>query len=332
MVFLVVAVLLGGCVGSDAPDPDATPGSLRSLITPGQPRWRALAEAPAPRQEVAAAEVAGKVYVIGGLDGSGATDRVDVYDIAADKWTAGPPLPVKVHHAMAATFLGGVLAIGGYDAANKPSNQVFLLSNGTTWTPMPPLSRPRAAGAAVVALGRLFVLGGQSDGALAAPVEEFVPGGGGGAWEDRAAIPTTRHHIGAAFDGTWIYVSAGRRPAGGGGPDRNVGNFERYNPATNTWEKLPNVPTIRSGHGSGFVDGQVIVTGGEDPTQGGQPSIASTEAYDPVKRIWLSTLPGMFRARHGVAAIAIDDNLYVFLGGSRAALAPTADSDVLVIP
>ncbi|HEX9696689.1 MAG TPA: kelch repeat-containing protein [Actinomycetota bacterium] len=320
---------LSGCIGSEQePTSPQTPGSFASLVTPGTPRWRALAEAPEPRQEVAAALLDGKVYVVGGLTASGATNRVDIYDVAADTWADGPPLPVALHHAMAAAFGGAIVVIGGFDAQSRPVDSVFRLSGGA-WVEDRPLRRPRAAGAAIVEGSRLFVLGGQGAGSLVAPVEELVAG----TWVDRAAIPTPRHHVAAASDGTWIYVSGGRTPAGGSGPDRNVAAFERFNIAENRWVQAPPVPTARSGHGSGFIDGSVIVTGGEDPAAGsGQPSIASTERYDPAKGVWLKDLPGMFRARHGVGAVTIEGKLYLFLGGSRVALAPTADSDVFVIP
>lgn len=325
---LALTLGLSGCIGGDNDgSADPVPSSFASLVTPGTPRWRALAEAPEPRQEVAAAVLAGKVYVAGGLTSAGATDRVDVYDVAADTWADVPPLPAALHHAMAAAVGGSLYVIGGFDAQNRPVDTVYRLS-GAAWVAGPKLRRARAGGAALVHGERLFVFGGQGAGQLVAPVEELVSG----AWVDRAAIPTPRHHVAAASDGTWIYVSGGRVPSGGG-PDSNVTAFERFNVAENRWQQTSPLPTARSGHGSGFVDGKIVVTGGEDPAAGsGQPAIASTEAYDPAKGVWLNTLPGMFRARHGVGALAIDDKLYVFLGGSRVALAPTADSDVLIIP
>lgn len=333
-----LALTLTACIGSE---PDAvssqTPGPLASLLTPGAPRWRALAEAPEPRQEVAAALLDGKVYVVGGLTSSGATNRVGIYDVEADAWSDGPPLPVPLHHAMAASYGGRIWVIGGFDASSRPVATTYVLFE-SRWLRGPELRSQRAAGAAVVAGDTMYVLGGQGAGALSTETESYSATGQGEAllqssWSAKAAIPTPRHHVAAASDGTWIYVSGGRVPAGGGGPDRNVAAFERFLIAENRWVQAPPLPSARSGHGSGFIDGKVVVTGGEDPAAGsGQPSISSTHAYDPAKGVWFNTLPSMFRARHGVGSIAIDDNLYIFLGGSRVALAPTADSDVLIIP
>ena len=59
---------------------------------------------PTPRTEVAAAVLAGKIYVIGGFDGLGRTvATVEVYDPASGLWAAGPDLPAPRHHIVAVT-------------------------------------------------------------------------------------------------------------------------------------------------------------------------------------------------------------------------------------
>lgn len=345
-VALLVALLLSlsACLESREtfPTPSGTAtqttdlgATLRSLVAADAPRWRALAEAPEARQEVGAAFIDGRVYVAGGLTASGATARVDIYDIEQNTWTEAPDLPRPLHHLMMATYRNQVYVIGGFDAASQPQTRVYSISaGGRAWTQRASLNRPRAAGAAVVVgagdSARLFVVGGQAAGELAAPAEELDRRTG--RWVDRAPIPTPRHHVAAVANETTIFVTGGRRPAGGGGPDSNVAAFDRYFVAEDRWEKLPNVPTARSGHGAGLVNGRVVVFGGEDPAASGQPSIAVTEEYNTGRNVWGRTYPAMFRARHGVGAVTVGDDIYVFLGGSRSALAPTADSDVLITP
>ncbi len=339
---LVAVLALSACIGSSSDQTLPVPSrstSLRDLVTPGSPRWRALAPAPQARQEVAATTLGRVVYVAGGLTAAGATNRVDLYSMAADKWSAGPPLPEKVHHATAATLGDTVIVIGGFDASSRPSAKVWALVAGA-WKPMAALSEPRAAAVAVVVAGKIFVLGGQGIGRLVAQVEVFEPipkGAPGvapvpsGQWVRKASIPTPRHHVAAAADGKRIWVSGGRVPAGGAGPDRNVAAFEVYDPAKDAWSKLPNVPTARSGHGSGFIKGRVVVVGGEDPGVEG-PSIVVTEDFDPATGAWGRRFPGMFRPRHGVGTAIENEALYVLVGGSRTGGSPSEDVDVLVSP
>lgn len=74
-------------------------------------RWVTKAPMPTPRTEVAVAALGGKVYVVGGFEGSG--DVVEVYDPAADRWAALAPMPTARHGLGAAVVGGVVYVIGG---------------------------------------------------------------------------------------------------------------------------------------------------------------------------------------------------------------------------
>src|SRR5262249_48374700 len=85
---------------------------LFALQTPG--RWEARAPMPTSRSEVAAAEVGGKVYVVGGLVETGLTGALEAYDPAADTWQVLAPLPEPAHHPSAASLAGKLYVFGGY--------------------------------------------------------------------------------------------------------------------------------------------------------------------------------------------------------------------------
>src|SRR5262245_65458430 len=59
-------------------------------------------------QEVAVAELGGKVYVVGGLQGTSILNRVEVWDPATDTWTFAATLPIPLHHTTAPA-VGGEL-------------------------------------------------------------------------------------------------------------------------------------------------------------------------------------------------------------------------------
>src|SRR5207248_126929 len=123
-----------------------------AALDPGQ--WAAVHDAPTPRQELASAVDDGIVWVLGGLNGSDSTAKVEGYDPAANAWRAGPDLPLPLHHEMAATFKGEVVAAGGWVPEGgvlnaKVSDGVFVLRDGK-WVALPHLNHPRAAGAAAV--------------------------------------------------------------------------------------------------------------------------------------------------------------------------------------
>jgi N-acetylneuraminic acid mutarotase len=67
-----------------------------------------------PNSEFAAAELDGRIYVLRGYPAGRVTVRtVQIYDIAADKWTLGPTLPEPNNHGMAAAINGVLYLIGG---------------------------------------------------------------------------------------------------------------------------------------------------------------------------------------------------------------------------
>ena len=304
-------VFLGACTGDDqVPLP---PGSTNGTSL----SWRAIAHAPTERQEVAAAELDGKIYVLGGLLADGtATDAVEIYDPAADRWTAGPDLPVAVHHGMATVRRGMLVAIGGFreTLGGRAISDVYILE-GNRWRRGPSMRRPRAAGAAVTVDDEVIVVGGISAGAHVGPVEIFD----GTSWRDGASIESVRDHIGAATDGKLVYVAGGRRAGG------HFATFEAYDPDADRWSKLTDMPTARSGIGAAFVGGKIVTVGGEGPR-----IFPEVEAFDTSTRRW-TRLPDLTVPVHGVGAVAVDENLYALVGGSRVGLAPTSVCQVLAI-
>lgn len=85
--------------------------------------------APMPIATSGSAVVAGAnklIYVIGGNDGSGPINAVQIYHIASDSWTIGTPLPVAVSNASAVIDTAGkVIVIGGIDATNRNVSAVW---------------------------------------------------------------------------------------------------------------------------------------------------------------------------------------------------------------
>src|SRR5262245_47318006 len=129
MKYLLVALLAltVACSGGgsstdpkDAPDcgtncrPTFTPTPVRAAETPQSAAtvptanpWSTKAPLLAPNSEFAAAQLDGKIYVIGGYPQSRfVQNTVQVYDIASNAWQYTTPLPAPVHHTVAAGVNG----------------------------------------------------------------------------------------------------------------------------------------------------------------------------------------------------------------------------------
>jgi hypothetical protein len=275
--------------------------------------WRSGQDAPIPVQQVAAAAVDGRVWVVGGLTetsgtGTEATRKVEAYDAPIDQWTTGPDLPVPLHHAMAVNYRGELVVLGGWvpqggNLTAVTSDRVFALRGGT-WVELPRLHHPRAAGAAAGVGDRVVVVGGRTSRELVTTTEVFD----GAGWRDAAAIPTPRDHLAAVSDGPYLYAVGGRKLSS----DQNVAVLERYNPTDDHWDELAPMPTPRGGVGAAVLGGRLIVVGGEAPTS----VYAAVQGYDLRSGGWVS-LPGLTSARHGLAVVAVGQSLYAIGGAAE---------------
>jgi hypothetical protein len=121
-------------------------------------------------------------------------------------------------------------------------------------------------------------------------------------------MPEPSDHLAAVSDGSALYAVGGANLS----PDRSSPALQRYDPATNAWKRLPNMPRPRGGLGAALVDGRIIAVGGADLT-----SVSTTvEYYDIASGKW-GTLASLLDGTHGAGVAAVNDILYTIDGGNR---------------
>ncbi len=319
LALLVVAagalLLLGG-----DDDPDEGDGAAAERAAAPTPNtrpasaWDELAPADGARQQAPGTVLAGTAWVLGGLqDGpSGvpaALRSVEGFDTTTRQWKTGPELPTPVHHAMAVTYRDEMVLMGGWIPSGSnltatSSKRVFAFRGGK-WVEIASMREPRVAGAAGVADGRIVVVGGQANDRLIPGSEVFD----GESWKPAADIPTPREHLAAASDGDYVYAIGGRDLDAG----KNSAAFQRYDPDTDRWERLPDMPEELGGLGAAYVEGRIVAVGGETSTD----VLDTTLVYDLAERSW-SRGPSLGTARHGMAVVGFGDTVYA-LDGARVA-------------
>ena len=72
------------------------------------------------------------------------------------------------------------------------------------------------------------------------------------------------------------------------------------------------MPTPRGSYGATFIDGRVVVVGGEEPTR----VLGTVEMYDVAEGKWIS-LPPMPTPRHGEVVATVGNTVYVIGGANR---------------
>lgn len=322
VLLLAVVVAAGGLVVAVASDPRRI-GVFRDQpgrsAGPGEAGWVRVAAAPVALTEVAAAAHQGRIWVAGGLDANGrASERVLVYDPAADAWSEGPTLPDAVHHAALVSDGDFLFLIGGYlgGLAGRPTDAVWRLDDPAAgvWAPDRPLPEPRGAGAAAWnGRGQIMYGGGVGPGGASDSV--FVQEDHG--WRLLASLSRPREHLAASSLGAGSVSFLGGRDASG-----NLGTVDLVS-EEGVVGRTEDLPTPRGGIAA-FNAGELgdCVVGGEGPT-GTFGTVECVGAFET------TTLPGLALPRHGLGAVMMDGRAYVLLGGPQPGLTVSDVIEVL---
>lgn len=212
---------------------------------------------------------------------------------------------------------GRVYAVAGVPGQGGASERYDPATD--TWTAIAPLPTTlNHIGFAVTAgpAGRIFVLGGKPAGGTHTRVEAYDPTTDTWGTTTAGGAPLAEMTVGrytfaavTAPDGR-IYVFGGRDESE---TPQVLANVERYDPATNTWTTLADLPAARSGSGAAVgPDGRIYVGGGIDQSN---QALANVDRYDPATNTW-TTMAGLPTARWRPGVVTGADGAIYALGGS----------------
>ena len=247
-------------------------------FNPATDSWKPLAPLPGKRGSATAAEVNGKIYIIGGattMEGSKdpfftafgpakvlATN--DVYDPATNKWESRNPMSVPRNHAFGGVVNGKVYVIGGR------TGQAFILSATNTDV-----------------------------------VEEYNPASN--TWSiPMERMPTARSGGASGTDGRRIYVAGGEVTT-----TELVGAYravEAFDPATNSWLTLPSMPMPRHGVAGGVIGNRFHLVSGMIQSAGAltflDPTLSTHTAMHDVLELQFGAPPAPSSATSAASAPA----------------------------
>ncbi len=273
--------------------------------------WSNPAPLQVARQELAVAELDGRLYVVGGIQGVNVLSLVEVYDPVGDAWSFVAPLPTGVHHSAAASVDGKLYVIGGWsDFFATVTANVWEYDPGLdVWTAKAPMPLARAALAAAVVDGKIYTAGGWP---AARSTDFSVYDPDSDAWTALPDLPTPRNHLGAAATGGIFYAVGGRSELGAGAG--NVGAVEAFDPATGSWIAMAPLPTARSGLGVAAIDSLILALGGEGNDANPDGTFGQNEALDVRAERYFSFEP-LPTPVHGIGAAVLDGRVHVPGGG-----------------
>ena len=228
--------------------------------------WTTVAALPGGARDslTAATGPDGRIYAIGGFDGSNHLNRVEAYDVATNTWSTEASLPGAGRGNLpAATGPDGrIYAIGGLTDTGVVSEVDAYDTTTNSWTTV--ASMPGGARSDLAAAtgpdGRIYAIGGFDGTTVLSRVEAYDPTTN--TWTTEAPMPGgPREDLVAATgpDGR-IYAIGG--DAGSCGSETS--RVEAYDTSTNTWTTLASMPGGGRTNLAGAVgpDGRVYAIGG----------------------------------------------------------------------
>jgi N-acetylneuraminic acid mutarotase len=300
------AVPQGGIIAAEptATLPGFTPLGMR-LDSPG--KWVVRQEMPTTRTGAFAAEVNGRIYVIGGAEFLAVFATNDEYDPATDTWATRSPMPNPRQGAAGAVVGGKIYVFGGsgtFQSLGTVSSSVYDPATDD-WDPIQDLPAPRMAAVAVAVGSRVYVMGG-IDASGVFQNTTLVYNTGTNIWDPaKSTFPDPRYlATGGLVNGQLII-------AGGLGASSSLQSAYQYNESANQWLSIRPLPDAAYAIGGAVVADTLFVLGG-----GGPDGIRRTVyGYDATSDSWLAKaiLP---EARYNGATAAYGGHVYYFGGGT----------------
>ena len=263
--------------------------------------WQQVSELPTWRLAAAAAAVNDEIYLIGGFDlrehlggGAPALSTVDVYDTQTNTWHKAADMPTPRIGAEAAVFSNQIYVFGGF-SRNKPGDfndkkTVEMYDPQTdTWVKKRDMPTLRARFTTAVADGKIYVIGGivldkkLGKQVITGLVEVYDPLTN--RWEKRANMLIEREYPATEVVGGKIYVVGGYILQQGALANRFTRSIEEYNPKTNKWRKLPDMPMLKGWFASVVVDNEIYTIGGVS-LDAGIKRIDAVDVYNPTANNW----------------------------------------------
>jgi hypothetical protein len=285
--------------------------------SPYAPPWINTANYPISVMDNAAAAFDGKVYSVGGSTSSAIIANGYVYDPATNTWTRIADLPAALEKP-GATFVDGKLYVfGGWGSTGTPSNKVYVYDPATNaWQTKAAVNpAPRAAPGVAVVNGTIYLIGGCTDGNCAKSnvVVRYDPGAD--TFTTVAPYPVEVAWQGCGGINGTVYC-------GGGFGAATLKSTYAYNPGTNAWTQLADLPVDIWGVAADTANGLLLLSTG---VINNSTTVTNQGwAYDPVANSW-SALPNANFARYRAGAACG----FVKVGGSTGGFTPTPESELL---
>jgi N-acetylneuraminic acid mutarotase len=203
-------------------------------------------------------------------------------------WASGPQIPTAVGEA-AAGVIGGKLYV--VSQATRATQRYDFATRQWSTVAQRPIHGDHHA--AEVLNGKLYLIGGLTEyRGLTEPagrVQVYNPATN--SWSFAADLPWKGGSVSTVVIGGRIYAAGGivnSKPGQHAGTGSTT-QAARYDPATNKWSPLPNMPRAANHAAAGTGGAKMFVFGGRGGTNTLGNGFATTQVFDPAANKWTSS-------------------------------------------
>ncbi|ESP90629.1 MULTISPECIES: Kelch repeat-containing protein [Pseudoalteromonas] len=245
------------------------------ILNPPTGQWQKAPSLPEPRHHLGMVSNRHYVYGIGGYAGPKSNawqikKSVFRLDGKFQAWRSGPTLPIPLAESVYANVGKYIHVIGGKTISsetgkNVDSNAHYVLVNNAYWRKAKPASIKRNSAASAVVGDKIYVFGGRSASEGSKNLNHAE------VYDTKMDTWTTISPLPVASAGLSASVLDGKVIVTGGevfGPNHQwklgkaFKHAWRYDPDTDKWETLPDMPQARHGHGSVTLNNTLYLIGG----------------------------------------------------------------------
>ncbi|XP_061712263.1 actin-binding protein IPP [Cydia pomonella] len=289
--YLLVA---GGSCHDSSPHPSlATDNILSSVLKFDlhKREWEEQAPMGIARIQPGVATLGGRVYAVGGEQGSQILANGEVYDPTTNKWSNIAPMKEARSEFGLTGMNGHLYAFGGWVGSDMGASVEVYDPAADEWTGAGRMPEPRFGMGVVHYEGLIYVVGGCTH-SWRHTRDLLCYHPASRSWRALAPMRRERSQAAAVVLGHHLYV------IGGNAPRRQVlTSVERYSFHDDSWEEVCSLKEARAGCAAGAAEGVLVAAGGDSECVGqrafyrARPTLASVELYDPRDDRWRAAPP-----------------------------------------
>lgn len=293
---------------------------------PDAPPWVNITNYPYPIMDNASAEdeSTGKIYDVGGYNGTGVIANANVYDPVTSSWSALANMPTALEKPVSAFISGKLYVADGWTSSGAASAQLAIYDPSTnTWTTGAANPAPEGGGGGVAVLNnKMYIIGGCPTGSSCGdtPVEAYDPSTD--TWTAAGTLAPYPHVISWESCGA---VSGTLYCAGGTAGSSEYADGYVYDASANSWSAIASIPVASGGlWASGYIGTSqgLLVSGGV--TANFTTVTNQGYVYTPGTNTWTPIANSINTLYRGGSACG-----FYKVGGSTGGFAPVPNSELL---